>query len=197
MKKNVLFSVCWLTASTVFAAPSYPQFDGDCSEYEALESENYEMPHGVDLWVHRDNGYVWMCYTTPNDSFGTADIKLDAPSLDAPLNIHVSAQIGEWPHGDEEAAPKVANSDKWWNHQGWFSNAVYFNGEKEVDGEKQWNFKKSPGREFQFSKARFGAGTWRLIFDIRGIVDDEGESHSFIYPAQDGDTETPLIIDVE
>lgn len=154
-------------------APAYPLLDGRCDEYAALGAARHAVVPGVDLFVFQDAHYVWLCYTLPADTFGALDLVLAAPTLAAPLNLHVSAQLGEWPAGDPAATPKDASSAAWWNQRGWSALPVPFNGTK-PDGAIQ--FRPTPGRELQLGKVRFGRGAWTLRLRIYGVGANGGEA---------------------
>lgn len=88
---------------------------------------------GIVVQMFQDEAYVWLCYPVPEDSYGTLDLVVDAPGLDEPVNLHVSAQLGEWRAGHRDEAPQGADSDAWWRVEGWWSNAVFWNGTRETD----------------------------------------------------------------
>jgi hypothetical protein len=167
-------SACGSTHSpsrpTVQSPP--PLLDGRCDEYAALAAERHRVTSTVDLFVLQDRDYVWLCYTLPPDTFGALDMVLAAPALAEPLNLHVSAQLGEWPAG--QPAPADASSSTWWNQRGWSAFPVPFNGTK-PDGSIK--FRPTPGRELQLGKARFGRGRWTLRMQIYGVDAGGGDAH--------------------
>ena len=119
--KTTLLSLL-LAAFAVGAAerggtPGYPLLDGDCGEYAALAQAKHRVSDDVALYVFQDHDYVWFCYTLPANSFGMADLTVAAPALKKPLNLHVSAQLGEWPADEPDAAPASPDSPQWWNHR--------------------------------------------------------------------------------
>lgn len=167
--------------------PGYPLLDGACDEYASLEHSEYRIADDVVLRLFQDRDYVWLCYTLPPDSFGMADVTVAAPGLDKPLNLHVSAQLGEWPAGDPDAAPASADSPKWWNHRGWSGTTVPFNGASAALDETgkpkvDYNFRRTQGRELQLSKQRFGRGEWRWHIDIRNVADGKGGQRALRFP---------------
>lgn len=182
-----------LFAGVVFASesrtsPAYPLLDGACDEYPALAQAAYEVADHVMLYVFQDRDYVWLCYTLPENSFGMADLTLAAPALGEKINLHVSAQLGEWPADKPGAAPSGADSAQWWNHRGWSGTTVRFNGAKIGSGAAgkpvvDYNFRLSPARELQLSKQRFGRGEWRWHIDIRNVADGRGGQKSLRFPA--------------
>ena len=182
-----------LAASAVSAAdkpgPAYPLLDGACDEYPALAASKHRIAGDVDLYLFQDRDYVWLCYTLPENSFGMADLTLAAPGLPGKLNLHVSAQLGEWPADEPDAAPASADSGKWWNHRGWSGTTVPFNGASaslDADGKPKldYNFRRTRAREMQLSKARFGRGEWRWHIDIRNVADGKGGQRSLRFPVK-------------
>ncbi len=162
-------------AGTVGAVPAsaydYPLLDGRCDEYQSMGAELIAEGDAISVLLFQDADYVWICYALPAESYGTLDLVVDSPGLTDPMNLHVSAQLGEWRADRPDEAPQDSNSDRWWRIDGWWSNAVSFNGMKETDEGPRLNFQSSEGRELQLSKARFGRGIWRLRFLI-GMVHD-------------------------
>ena len=169
--------------------PSYPLLDGDCGEYAGLAQAKHRVSDDVALYVFQDHDYVWFCYTLPTSSFGMADLTVAAPALNKPLNLHVSAQLGEWPADEPDAAPAGPDSPQWWNHSGWSGTTVPFNGAKAAldDAGKpkvDYNFRMTRARELQLSKQRFGRGEWRWHIDIRNVADRKGGQVSLRFPKQ-------------
>lgn len=165
----------------------YPLLDGECDEYPGLAQSKHAVADDVVLYVFQDRDYVWLCYTLPPDSFGMADLTIAAPGLDKPLNLHVSAQLGEWPAGEPDAAPATPDSPQWWNHRGWSGTTVPFNGAKATldnagKPKVDYNFRMTRARELQLSKQRFGRGEWRWHIDIRNIADGKGGQTSLRFP---------------
>ncbi|TKR33581.1 hypothetical protein FCE95_04620 [Luteimonas gilva] len=191
IRKTALLSLL-LTASAVDAAEksggaAYPLLDGACGEYPALAHSKHRIADEVDLYLFQDRDYVWLCYTLPADSFGMADLTVAAPGLDRPLNLHVSAQLGEWPADKPDAAPASPDSPKWWNHRGWSGTTVPFNGataslDEAGKPKADYNFRRTRAREMQLSKARFGRGEWRWHIDIRNVADGKGGQRAFRFP---------------
>jgi hypothetical protein len=189
MKRTALI-LFFLAPLTAAAAPSAPLVDGDCSEYPSLAEQTHELPHQVRLYLAQDADNVWLCYSLPEDSFGTLDLELSAPGLATPLNLHISAQLGEWYVNDPDSAPQTSDSDRWWRVTGWWGNAVSFNGMQGEGDQVRPQFMPSTGRELQLDKARFGQGEWRLRFNIRAVMDASGERQGFTWPAAE---EPPLV----
>ena len=162
-----------------------PLVDGDCQEYAGLGVESINLTEGVDLFLFQDSHYVWLCYTYPPNSFGTMDLVLETDTLPASLNLHVSAQIGEWPADQKDEAPQDPESDKWWNARGWMANPVWINGMDTSGDKPRYRFKNAPAREVQLSKERFGRGDWRFSLNIRAIRGPDGMFQEVNFP-QDG-----------
>jgi hypothetical protein len=174
-----------------------PMMDGKCHEYQSLEEASAtDIGAGVILYSFQDNDYVWFCYSKNKSSWGTLDLFIDTPKLEESLNLHVSAQLGEWPADKPELAPQEPNSDLWWEIDGWWANVVALNGMKEDnDGKKQINFKLAEGREIVLSKDRFGRGNWDFQFKINSIL-HEGERRTIYYPQQVGEARQVTRIEV-
>lgn len=193
MIARALAIAAMLTAGAVSASetrrPAYPLLDGACDEYPSLAQATYKISDDLTLYLFQDRDYVWLCYTLPENSFGMADLVVAAPALTQPLNLHVSAQLGEWPADKPNAAPASADSPQWWNHRGWSGTTVPFNGAKAAldDAGKpkvDYNFRMTRARELQLSKQRFGRGGWRWHIDIRNVADGKGGQVSFRFPKQ-------------
>ena len=161
-----------------------PLVDGKCQEYEGLAATVLDLDHGVKLHIYQNEHYVWLCYCYQPGSYGTLDLVLAAPELDRPLNLHVSAQLGEWPANPLEAAPKNPESDKWWNHEGWTANEIWPNGTDRSGEAPRPKFKNADARELQISKARFGKGDWKMKFNIRALRTTSGMAN-LTFPAGD------------
>ena len=172
----------------------YPLLDGACGEYADLGAEAVSLPQGMTLFVFQDQRYVWLCATLPPESLGPVDLVIDAPGLDAPRNLHVSAQLGEWLAGDEDGAPDTAESDRWWQVAGWSAIPVRFNGYQGEGDAHRAKFIPSEAREFQLSKTHFGRGSWSLSFEFGLIKSPDSGFQSVTFP---GDTASPFIIEAE
>jgi predicted lipoprotein with Yx(FWY)xxD motif len=84
-----------------------PMMDGKCIEYQFLEkAKTTDIGSGIILYTFQDNDYVWFCYNKNKQSWGTLDLFIDSPGLDEALNLHVSAQLGEWPADKREKHEK-------------------------------------------------------------------------------------------
>lgn len=171
--------------TAVHAGAAPPLVDGDCADFPTNHQQQ-PLGLGLNLRIFQDQHFVWFCYEIPEGSWGTVDLRIEAPALDEALNLHVSAQLGEWPADRSELAPADAQSDRWWQTRGWTANWVWLNGYRtNTRGERAVKFKLSPARELQLSKARFGRGEWKLHFDI-GLRDDDGEPVRLHFPAGEG-----------
>lgn len=173
------------TASQAEKAPAYPLLDGRCGEYEVLEARGYRAAEGVTLWIFQDSGYMWLCVTLPDDSLGVVDLNVDAPSLTDALNLHVSAQLGEWRDGYPDEEPKSSTSPKWGHIEGWFANVIPVRFERPTEGGPvRHTFGSSTGREMQLAKNRFGRGRWRIRLKLSDVRGPDGEMQTLWYPPQ-------------
>lgn len=151
-------------------ASAYPLLDGRCDDYAALAHEQHAVARGVDLAVFQDRDYVWLCITLPPGDFGALDLALSAPALAAPLDLHASAQLGEWPA--DATPPNDPGAPVWGNQRGWAAATVPFHG-MAADGHVR--FAPTPARELQLAKARFGRGTWRFHATVHDVTTAGGD----------------------
>lgn len=151
-----------------------PLVDGSCAEYEDLSARSINISDDVTLNLYQDDHYVWLCYCYPEGSYGILDMEIASPGLTEPLNLHVSAQLGEWPLDNPELQPQDAQSDLWWNHKGWTANEVWPNGMDRSGETARPLFKNALARELQMSKDRFGRGEWKLKLSINAVQTDSG-----------------------
>lgn len=172
------------SASYAVAAPPSPMLDADCSEYPALGAVRQQVAPGMDLYIYQDAHYVWMCYTLPPGSRGQLDMQLQAPALASVLNLHVSAQLGEWPLDRDELVPKSPESDRWWETSGWTGTVLRINGMDTSGPAPRYRWKDARAREVQLSKARFGRGEWRFSMDIHQVRQGDGALREVRFPSQ-------------
>ena len=168
--------------SVPILAQAPPMVDGDCAEYSALHAQNIGISKEVGLHIFQDKYFVWFCYTYPDGSFGTADLKMKTKTIPNGLNLHVSAQLGEWPMDKPELAPKNPESEMWWNHNGWTANPVWINGMDRSGAQARYRFKNAKAREIQISKRRFGIGEWLFSLEIRSIKGSDGKTFDLTFP---------------
>lgn len=174
----VLFFVFCASAN----AQAPPLADGDCGEYRGLKAKSFSVSDDVELLIYQDKHFVWLCYAYPDDSFAMADLKLKTKALPVGINLHVSAQLGEWPLDKPELAPKNAESELWWNHKQWTANTVWINGMDRTGDTPRYKFKNAKAREIQISKQRFGRGTWQFSIEIRRIKGKDGKMYDATFP---------------
>ncbi|MEP1033039.1 hypothetical protein [Ekhidna sp.] len=151
-----------------------PLVDGNIDDFLQLGIEPIALAEGTKLYFYQNDHYVWIAYDYPEGSYGTLDLKLLTPNLTDTINLHVSAQLGEWLL--KEGAPKPDNSvsELWWNHEGWYANEVWMNGLDRSEDEVNPNWRNGKAREIQISKVRFGKGEWKLQLNIRAIQTPDG-----------------------
>lgn len=180
----ILFSACQNDSTTKIAPP---MVDGKLNDFIQLNVSPIALSEEVNLYIYQDEHYVWLGYDYPEGSFGTLDLQIETDSLENPLNLHVSAQLGEWVVGDEANQPQTSDSDLWWEFNGWISNEVWMNGMTRTEERTSPNFKNAKARELQLSKAHFGLGAWKLKFNIRAIVKPDGSRYNIDFPNDDSD----------
>ncbi len=161
--------------------PASPMLDGRCDDQAVLAREKYEVVEGIDIYWSQDEDYVWICHTIPPGARSWLDLYLEAPGIEEPINLHVSAQLGEWP-ADEEG-PDGPRSDEWWQVHGWTATTARFNGYQGEGENRRVHFLPSEGREMQLSKEHFGIGEWKMQFTLgQGLVypPDVGEGRELV-----------------
>ena len=160
-----------------------PMLDGSCDDHEGGDSR-FQPGANVRAFVHQTRDHVWLCFAVPEGSFATLDVRIEAPALREPLNLHASAQLGEWPADDRSAAPAGPDSPLWWKIRGWRANTTPFNGTVRTAGNLQVRFRPVIGREVQLSKSRFGKGQWRISATLSDIARPEGGSAEVRWPQE-------------
>ena len=169
-----------------------PMVDGSCSEYGNLETKTFELPNNIKLNFYQNADFVWFCYSHNKESYSWLDLEVSAPNIKHPINLHVSAQLGEWPLNNPEQKPTLPESDLWWNNVGWIANTNRWNGSMTMGEQTFPKFKPSTAREIQLSKDRFGTGKWHVRFKINNVFDVNGKFINVEYPI----SEKSLLLDI-
>lgn len=162
-----------------------PTTHGDCGEYAALGAQRQVVDADVTLGIHQNRQYIRVCCTLPEHSFGMLDMRVGSDALAKPLIMHASAQLGEWPADDPEAAPRSASSDMWWRIHGWTANGRWFHGRDTTGASPRPAFVHARAREVQLAPSRFGSGPVRLVLDIAGIRRADGSDSALRVPEHD------------
>ncbi|MEP0985655.1 hypothetical protein [Ekhidna sp.] len=183
MRYTLIFLIALLSCQQA-ENPAPPLVDGSIEDFRRLNVSPIELMSETNLYFYQDKHYVWIAFDYPDGSYGTADIKLLSPKLSDTINLHVSAQLGEWYLTEDSPRPDNPQSDLWWNHSGWYANEVWPNGTDNSGEEPQPNFKNAKAREIQISKERFGKGEWKIQIEIRAIQTSEGFT-SITFPEND------------
>lgn len=158
-----------------------PMLDGRCDDHAGIAEAT--ALGGVTAYLLQTRDHVWLCFALPAGSHGTADVRIESPGLTVPLNLHASAQLGEWAADDPEAAPKDGSSPIWGNADGWWANVVPFGGLITTPNGPRANYRTISGREMQLSKRRFGKGQWELVATISDVAGADGKQVSIRWPA--------------
>ena len=159
-----------------------PIVDGFNSEFNLLKSSKFQVSEDILLQLYQNEHFVWLTYNVPKGSYGTMDMVLETPNLSEAINLHVSAQVGEWYENKPDSAPKTPESDKWGLTKGWTGNAIWFKQMDTSADEPQLVFKSAPARELQLSKSYFGKGNWLFNIEIRAIKDANGNFKTLKFP---------------
>ena len=187
----IVLLVSLISHTTAHAESSQipPIIDGRCEEYKKQKSIQIKMDDFVTLYVYQNQHFVWLCYNNTEGGTGLLDLRIEAPGLKKAMNLHISAQLGEWPADKPEMAPTEGTSADWWNHKGWTANTVWFNGYRmrtsETGEEQVANWRNAPDREMQISKERFGRGEWKLRFNIYMLRGKDDKPYDLVYPSKE------------
>jgi hypothetical protein len=149
--------------------------DARCEAAEWSKAARLDLGAGATLLAQQDAQNVYLCLQGPRTGgMNTTDLFVVTPRVTTPLDLHVSAQVGErsltaqgWPDW------------QWRNHAGWHGAVVPFAGVKSVDGRNVPDFAPDTDREFQLSKTRFGALPWRVRVELRALGSDRKGSVVF------------------
>jgi hypothetical protein len=150
--------------------------DNRCDADEWRDAESLPLGEGVTWLRKQDARYVYLCLVLPAGSYGTIDVYLQPADGSAPWNLHASAQLGERQR-TEEGWPEAWT---WGNQRDWYSPAVPFSGVEQGEKGARATFAALPGREIQIARARFGAGPWRLMFELRAL--GAARDRSLVHP---------------
>ena len=176
-----------LTTLTYCQSPSdrpliTPMVDGHLEEYIELGVKPIDLGNEVKLYIYQNDHYVWLAYSYPEGSYGILDMEIVSPKITDTLNIHVSAQLGEWFIKEGAPRPQNPESELWWNHRGWYSNEVWPNGSDKSGDAPRPRFKNAQAREIRLSKDRFGYGEWNFNLKLGSIRLANGSFTSIRYP---------------
>ena len=164
------------------AALVEPMLDGSCDDHVEI-AETRAADGGVTVYVRQTKDHLWLCFAMPEGSYGTLDLRVEAPKLPQALNLHASAQLGEWPADVPDAAPKDGSSALWWRDvNGWWGSVTPFNGMTATPEGRRVNFRAVRGRELQLSKRRFGAGEWKIVATISDVAAPDDKRISIRWP---------------
>ena len=162
-----------------------PMLDGRCDDHVEI-AQTMAVDAGATVYIRQTKDHVWLCFGVPEGSYATLDLRIEAPRLAAPLNLHASAQLGEWAADDPDAAPKDGSSPAWWRGMdGWWGSVTPFNGMTTAPDGRRVNFRTVRGRELQLSKRRFGLGEWKLAATLSDVAGPGGEQISVRWPSSD------------
>jgi hypothetical protein len=159
-----------------------PILDGRCGDHVGI-AQTMAVDGGATAYVRQTKDHVWLCFAVPEGSYGTLDLRIEAPHLRQALNLHASAQLGEWAADDPRATPKDGSSEIWWRGiDGWWGSVTPFNGMATTAKGPRINFRTVRGRELQLSKRRFGLGEWKMAATISDVAVPGREPISVRWP---------------
>ncbi|MDB5367540.1 MAG: hypothetical protein JWM77_3467 [Rhodospirillales bacterium] len=191
-------TVAAILVATSLAAPTGPArateltagvaqtvlLDGRCEAAEWARAARLDLGSGASLLVQEDADHVFVCVRGPAGGLNTLDLYLVTDRAPVPVDLHVSAQVGErtltqsgWPDW------------QWRNQTGWYGTPVPFAGMTDLEGAPRPAFARDTDRELQLSKARFGPLPWRIRVDVQ-VMGPERKA-SALYPPE-STAETPV-----
>ena len=157
--------------------------DGRCDDHaQAVRAQ--PIGDGAAAYARQTADHVWLCFAVPDGSYASLDLRIETPALARPLNLHASAQLGEWAADEPGAAPANGSSESWWKGvDGWWASTTPFNGSIATPEGRRTNFRTVRGREVQLSKRRFGLGLWKVSAVISDVAVPGGGRVSVKWPA--------------
>lgn len=151
--------------------------DGLCPEGEWALAKRVELGGGATLLAQADASFLSFCVLLPPESAGAMDVYVDG-LLDPPVDLHLSAQVGERTMTEAGTWPEWAGFG---NHQGWFGPPVRFNVTGRTPlGERTVVFQPSASRELQLSSRRFGDGPWKIMIQLHAV--GPGMANEIVWP---------------
>lgn len=184
MEVVVLVSTAMLlvgAAGAVTVVPSGPAvlLDGRCDRDEYHQAAVVEIGPEQVAYLMRSGPFAALCVPLRPPGLGTLDLYLVTPGQPVPINLHVSAQVGErWRVGESWTA------EAWWNHQGWAANWVPFEGFAGEGENRRARFGSSSARELLLDLGRFGFGRWRYRLEVRHVTGADGVERDLVYPSE-------------
>jgi hypothetical protein len=152
--------------------------DGRCELPEYRGASRVDLGHGVEMLLIRSGWHLGLCVPLRPGSFGTTDLFLVTPRQAVPLNLHVSAQIGE----------RRLEAGRWpewafWNHRMWAAPWVPFEGFDGEGAERRPRWGTGGAREMALDIRRFGEGRWLFRIEMRRVMDEgQKEVAALVHP---------------
>jgi hypothetical protein len=175
-----VFLFCLALAPMAHAAPpKEPMVDGDCGEYKSLPATRLAIGSDGQLFIYDNEHYIWFCYLPGSPAITMLDLVLKTDRFPAGLNLHVSAQLGEWPAERPDLMPKDAESGLWWNNTGWTASTIPVTGIDRSGAVPRPKLRAGTARELQLAKALFGSGDWVFAMEVYQI----GSAKRLRFPA--------------
>ena len=156
-----------LAATTaIFAeAATRPLLDGRCDDAAYQDTTAHALGDGVSLFAVSDAHSFTLCIALPQPGFAALDLVLE-PEVGRPVELHVSAQLGErtW-------TPTLARPWTFGPVSGWFSPVTPYIG---MEGATP-RFRDVSAREIQFDRTRFHASSYGLRVSLSALGPSAGE----------------------
>jgi hypothetical protein len=172
---------CGVSSASALTVPQGDEpilLDGRCELPEYRGAARVDLGHGVDMLLIRSGWHLGLCIPLRPGSFGTTDLFLVTPRQAVPLNLHVSAQIGE----------RRLEAGRWpewafWNHRSWAAPWVPFEGFDGEGSERRPRWGTGGAREMALDIRRFGEGRWQFRIEMRRLMDEaRGEIAELVHP---------------
>jgi|GEM_PF-6653156 len=151
--------------------------DGVCDEDAWDQTPHLNIGEGAALDWLQDENYLYMCLQMPKGSYGTFDLYYLDPADGQPVDLHVSAQVGE-----RKMQNGVWPEYIWWNNTAWTANNV----EMQYRDGKLAGFVEPEGHELQASMLKLANsnGEITLMLHVRALMKEDGtRSGTAVWPA--------------
>ena len=141
--------------------------DGVCDEDAWDQTPHFDIGGGATLDWLQDENYLYMCLSITEGSYGTFDLYYLDPSDGQPVDLHVSAQIGE-----RKLVDGVWPDYLWWNNTAWTANNI----EMQYTDNKRSGFVEPAGHELQANLLKLAndKGEITLMLHVRALMSEDG-----------------------
>lgn len=153
------------TTAIVAEAAARPMLDGRCDDPAYQDATAHALGDGVGLFAVSDALSFTLCIALPQPGFAALDLVLE-PEVGGPVELHVSARLGERPW-----TPTVARPWTFEPVSGWFSPVTPY---VAMEGAAP-RFRDVSAREIQFDRTQFDASSYGSRVSISALSPSAGE----------------------